>query len=124
MARHPQRSAELIELLAEARLQTRIDAFAVLTPPNPEHRELVRNISAPLLLVIGDSGAVSLETARELQTLNPQLRLEQIQNAGHGLPYDQPDRLEAAVRSFLRPVTVFSSAAERVPYPVRGVSRE
>ena len=75
--RHPQRSSEFIELLAQARLQTRIEAFDVLTPPNPEYHELVSAICVPMLLVIGDNGVVSLETARELQTLNPRLRVEQ-----------------------------------------------
>jgi N-formylmaleamate deformylase len=102
--RHPHRSSEFIELLAEARLQTRIDAFEVLTPPNPEYRELVSTIYVPILLVIGDNGVVSLETARELQKLNPRLRVEGIEDVGHGLPYDQPDRFEAVVRSFLRSV--------------------
>jgi N-formylmaleamate deformylase len=102
--RHPYRSSELIEILAEARLQTRIDAFDVLTPPNPAYHELVRGIYVPILLVIGGNGVISLETARELQNLNPRLRVEQIQDAGHGLPYDQPDRFEAVVRSFLRSV--------------------
>jgi N-formylmaleamate deformylase len=102
-ARHPQRSPEFIELLAEARLQTQMAAFDVLTPPSPEYRELVSGISVPILLVIGDNGAVvSLETAQELRNLNPGLRVEQIQDVGHGLPYDQPDRFEAVVRAFLR----------------------
>ncbi len=104
-AQHPQRSPELIELLAEARLQTHISSFDVLTPPNPDYHALMSAICVPILLVIGDNGAVvSLETARELQKLNPRLRVEQIQDAGHGLPYDQPDRFEAVVRSFLRSV--------------------
>jgi len=104
-ARHPHRSPEFVELLAEARLQTRIGAFDVLTPPNPQYRQLVSTIYVPVLLVIGDNGAVvSLETARELQGLNPRLRVEQIQDTGHGLPYDQPDRFEAVVTSFLRSV--------------------
>lgn len=102
--RHPHRSSELIELLAEARLQTRIDAFDVLTPPNPEYHDLVSTIHVPILLVIGDNGVVSVETARELQNLNPRLRVEQIQDAGHGFPYDQPNRFEAIVRFFLRSV--------------------
>ena len=100
--RHPHRSLEIVNLLADARLQTRIDAFDVLTPPNPDYRELVSAISIPILLVIGDNGVVSLDTARELQNLNPRLRFEQIPSVGHGLPYDQPDRLEAIVRSFMR----------------------
>src|SRR3546814_121694 len=36
--RHARRSLEIIELLARARLQTRISAFDVLVPPNPEYR--------------------------------------------------------------------------------------
>jgi N-formylmaleamate deformylase len=99
--RHPHRSSELITLLAEARLQTRIDAFDVLTPPIPEYHQLVSSICVPTLLVIGDNGVVSLETARELQNLNPRLRVEQIRDAGHGLAYDQPACFEAVVRRFL-----------------------
>jgi N-formylmaleamate deformylase len=103
--RHQRRSSEFIELLAEARLQTRIGTFDVLTPPNPEYQELVSAICVPILLVIADNGIVPLETARDLRNLNPRLRVEQIQDAGHGLPYDQPEFFEAAVRFFLRTVS-------------------
>src|SRR5262245_28339164 len=41
-ARHPRRSAELVEILAEARGSTCMAAFDVLTPPNPDYRDLVR----------------------------------------------------------------------------------
>jgi N-formylmaleamate deformylase len=76
-ARHAHRSAEIVELLTEARLKTRIGAWDVLTPPNPEYRQLVSTICVPILLVIGDAPVVSIETARELQNLNPRLRVEQ-----------------------------------------------
>jgi pimeloyl-ACP methyl ester carboxylesterase len=100
--RHAHRRPEFVELAAEARLKTRIGAFDVLTPPNPEYHQLVSTTYVPILLIIGDNGAVvSLETAQKLQKLNPRLRVEQIQNAGHGVPYDQPERFEAVVRSFL-----------------------
>ena len=102
--RHPHRRPEFVDLVAEARMNTRIRAFDVLTPPNPEYHRLVSAIYVPILLVIGDNGVVSLETARELQNLNPRLRVEQIQDAGHGLPYDQPERFEVVARSFLRSV--------------------
>jgi N-formylmaleamate deformylase len=103
-ARHAHRSSEIVELVTEARLKTRIGAWDVLTPPNPEYHQLVSTICVPILLIIGDAPVVSLETARELQNLNPRLRVEQIQGAGHGVPYDQPERFEAVVRSFLRSV--------------------
>jgi len=102
--RHPHRSSELLEHMADARLATRVSAFEVLTPPNPDYRELVSNIRVPILLVVGDAGVVSVDTAQELQKLNQRLRYEQIPEAGHGLPYDQPDCLAAAVQSFLRSV--------------------
>ena len=98
--RHPQRSSEVIERLADARLQTRMSAFDVLTPPNPDYRQLVGAITIPILIVIGDAPVVSVETAEELRRLNRRVQIEQIQDAGHGLPYDQPERLAAAVRCF------------------------
>jgi len=81
-----------------------MSAFDVLTPPNPEYRRLVGTISVPVLLVIGDVPVVSLETARELESLNPRVRIEQIQNARHGIPYHQPERFEAVVASYLKSV--------------------
>jgi N-formylmaleamate deformylase len=63
----------------------------------------VSTIPVPILLVVGDNGAVvSLEAARELQKLNPLLRVEQIPGAGHGLIYDQPERFAAVVGRFLQ----------------------
>jgi N-formylmaleamate deformylase len=100
--RHPHRSSELVELITDARLQTQIRAFGVLTPPNPDYRQLAGAMCVPVLLIIGDKGVVSVETARELQNLNSHLRYELIPDAGHGLPYDQPDRFATVVRSFLR----------------------
>jgi len=101
-ARHPHRSPEIIELQAEARLRTRMGAFEVLTPPNPAYRDVVRAIDVPSLLVVGDDPVVTLEMATELRSLNPRLRIEQVQDAGHGLPFDQPERLGEVVLSFLR----------------------
>ncbi len=101
-ARHPGRSLELVELQAEARLHTRLAAFEVLAPPNPDYREVVRAIDVPTLLVIGDAPVVTLEMATELRGMNPRVRIEQIANAGHGLPFEQPERLAEVVRAFLR----------------------
>lgn len=101
-ARHPRRSPEILELQAEARLATSPSAFEVLTPPNPAYRDVVRAIDVPTLLVIGDSPVVTLDMAIELRSLSPCLRIERIEDAGHGLPFDQPDRLAEVVLSFLR----------------------
>jgi N-formylmaleamate deformylase len=101
-ARHPHRALELVELQAEARLDTRLAAFDVLTPPNPDYRAVVRAIAVPTLLVIGDNPVVTLDMAAELRGLNPRVRIAQVANAGHGLPFEQPERLAEAVGSFVR----------------------
>ncbi|HEY8077811.1 MAG TPA: alpha/beta hydrolase [Labilithrix sp.] len=101
-ARHPHRALELLEVQAEARLQTSLDAFDVLTPPNPAYRDVARAIEVPTLLVIGDRTVVTLEMATALRAENPRIRIEAIQPAGHGLPFDQPERLAEVVASFLR----------------------
>jgi pimeloyl-ACP methyl ester carboxylesterase len=109
-ARHPHRSPEVLELLAEARLQTRMSAFDVLTPPNPGYRQLVRDINVPITLIIADAGVVSLDTARELQTINRRVRIEEIEGAGHGIPFDQPERFAAVVRhASVCPPTILGS---------------
>jgi pimeloyl-ACP methyl ester carboxylesterase len=100
--RHPQRQSDIVIRVSDARMKTRPCTFEVLTPPNPEYRRLVSSIVVPILLVIGDKGVVSLETAQELQSINPRLRIEQLQDTGHGLPYDQPELFAVAVKAFLR----------------------
>ena len=105
---HARRSSEIVDLITSARLQTRLSAFDVLTPPNPEYHQLVTSIDVPILFVIGDAGVVSFETAKELQSLNSHVRIELIQDAGHGVQYDQPERFEAVVRAFLSSVVASS----------------
>lgn len=63
---------------------------------------MVNAIDVPSLLVIGDSPVVTLEMATELRSLNPRLRIEQVEDAGHGPPFEQPERLGEVVVSFLR----------------------
>lgn len=101
--RHSRRSREVIELFAQARFQTSIRAFEVLTPPNPDYRQLIHSLAVPSLLVVGDVGSVVFpEVAAELAGLNQRLEVVQIKEAGHGIPYDQPDRFSAVVQTFLR----------------------
>jgi pimeloyl-ACP methyl ester carboxylesterase len=81
--RHPNRSPETLELFVLARLQTSMGAFDVLTPPNPDFKQLVSAIDVPSLLVFGDKGVVSSVVAEELQHINPRFQVEQIREAGH-----------------------------------------
>jgi N-formylmaleamate deformylase len=98
--KHPNRSSHTLELYARARLQTSLAAFDVLTPPNPDYKQIMHEIGIPSLLVFGDKGVVSA-AAKELQVLNPALKAEQIREAGHALHMDQPERFAAVVKAFL-----------------------
>ena len=101
-AKHRYRASVIIEHMIEARLQTSVNAFEVLVSPNTEFDELIRNIYVPALLVLGSEGIVSADTARDLHELNPDLEYKLIPDVGHGLPYDEPARLAAAVDAFLK----------------------
>jgi N-formylmaleamate deformylase len=55
-----------------------------------------------VLTVIGDrSPVVTLDMAMDLRHTNACLQLEVIADAGHGLPFEQPERLAAVVATFL-----------------------
>jgi len=102
--RHPNRSPETLELFARARLQTSMAAFDVLTPPNPDYKQLMSKIDIPSLLVFGNRCVVTSAVAEELQSINPRLQVEQIPEAGHSVHIDQPERFAVAVKSFLRSI--------------------
>ena len=108
--RHHNRSGEILELFARARLQTSMAAFDVLTPPNPDYKMLVSKIDVPSLIVFGDKGVGASVVVEELQLLNPILQAEQIQEAGHSVHLDQPERFATVVGSFIRSIgTVIDS---------------
>lgn len=102
--RHPHRSLEILTLLASARHQTSMNAFQVLTPPNPDYKQLISAINIPTLLVMGDTGVISSTVAKDLQSLNPRLQIEKIADVGHGLHYDQPEQFITIAQSFIRSI--------------------
>ena len=103
--RHPRRSAEMIALQRAAKFQTQISAFDVLKPPAPDYRQVVGAIRVPILLILaGAGGVVSRRAAGELRRLNPRVQIERFADAGHGIPFDQPECLAAAAARFLRPL--------------------
>jgi N-formylmaleamate deformylase len=105
--RQKHRSSELHELFAQARFQTSVYAFEILKPPNPDYNQLIKSLHLPTLLVFGDRGAViSPSEASKLAKLNQCLEIIQIQEAGHGLPYDQPVQFLATVKKFLKKIAL------------------
>ncbi|MBJ7450281.1 MAG: alpha/beta hydrolase [Parachlamydiales bacterium] len=100
--RNNHRSYELLELIAQARFQTSSHAFKILKPPNSDYTKLITTIDIPTLLIIGDNGAIITPAlASELARSNKRIRVEQIKDAGHGIPYDQPEHFASVVKDFL-----------------------
>lgn len=87
---HPNRPEELNKLFAEARLQTSINAFNILMPPNPEYRQIIKEIECPCLLLYGDRGIISNDQANDLRKINSLVTTIEIKNAGHSIYVDQP----------------------------------
>jgi len=70
-------------------------------------RAAVQRITCPALLITADTskGAItSAEQANDLKTLVPQLRVVNIENAGHNIRREQPERFLQCVKDFLRNV--------------------
>jgi len=99
-SKHRDRPEELLRHLAEARLRTSPKAFELLKPPNPDWRELIPGVCTPTQLLIADNGVVSIDTARELQSLNQLLIYDIVQGTGHGLPYDKPAEAASLISRF------------------------
>lgn len=77
--RHSHRLSEFWELFVQARFQTSMQAFEILTPPYPDYMQLINILNVPSLLIIGDEGVVvSPMLAAELARLNQRLRVTQI----------------------------------------------
>ncbi|QIG43073.1 alpha/beta hydrolase [Nocardioides anomalus] len=101
-SRHPHRSPEVRAAQVRARLDTAPAAFDVLRPPNPPYDELVAALDVPTLLVVGDAPVVTPDVAERLVALNPLVHVQEVADAGHGLPFDQPEQLVEAVLTFVR----------------------
>ena len=100
--RHPTRGREIIAAQCAARRRTSPAAFEILATLAPDYRQIVQSISAPILLVVGDvEPVVDGAVVGELRRVSPGIRVEEIVGAGHGVPFDQPERLASLVAAFL-----------------------
>ncbi|MCO6453069.1 MAG: alpha/beta fold hydrolase [Caldilineales bacterium] len=66
-------------------------------------RSRLSAISSPTLILVGDRDAtVPRRCADQLASGIPNARMQIVADAGHALPYDQPDEFVTAVEDFLR----------------------
>lgn len=69
----------------------------------PDARELLPRIAVPALVVVGSDDAVSPPAEmREIARQLPAARFEEIEDAGHLSPLENPSEVNAAIEQFLR----------------------
>ncbi len=89
---------------ADSKLRMSFNVLSILSADSHVPlRERISAITCPALLIIADTtlGAItSREQAHDLKTLVPQLKIKQIDNAGHSIRREQPARYLEIVRPF------------------------
>jgi len=89
---------------AQAKLDLRPAALAVMAKPRPPWREAFSRVRCPLLLIYADNALGSIvtpENAAEAARLNPMVRLVHIPGAGHNVRREAFPAFLEAVRAFL-----------------------
>ena len=100
----PERRPFREQQIAELREQGDEEKVAVVEAlrDRPDDRAVLASFAGPVLVVVGDSDEmVSVDAARALAESAPRGRLEVIEDAGHLVSLDQPDRFNAVLARFL-----------------------
>jgi pimeloyl-ACP methyl ester carboxylesterase len=100
----PERRPFREQQIAELREQGDEKKVAVVQAlrDRPDDRAVLASFAGPVLVVVGDSDEmVSLDAARALAESAPRGRLDVIEDAGHLVSLDQPDRFNAVLARFL-----------------------
>jgi pimeloyl-ACP methyl ester carboxylesterase len=83
-----------------ARMGEQVAAGGV--PEEYEAKITSQTVDVPTLVIWGEKDAVLLPTlTRGLSEWVPQLRVEIVEGAGHWVPYERPDEVNALIRSFI-----------------------
>jgi pimeloyl-ACP methyl ester carboxylesterase len=68
----------------------------------PDSRPGLAAISCPVLLIYGRADAITTwEHQQEMQSAIPDVRLEVVEDSGHMLPLERPEKVNALLRDFL-----------------------
>ena len=115
-AETPQWSDAELEPWADAKLRFSLNFFNRLSDPALDWPTLLRQVTCPALLIMGDPQAGALVTqqaARALKDHVPQLQIAHISGAGHSIRRYQFDRYLCVVRPFLAEVSARAAASTR-----------
>ncbi len=115
-AETPQWSDAELESWADAKLRFSLNFFNRLSDPGLDWSVLLRQVTCPALLIMGDPEAGALVTPQAALALKehvPQLQIAHIAGAGHSIRRYQFDRYLRVVRSFLAEVRARAADSTR-----------
>lgn len=104
---NPTWSEDELEPWLESKLQVSPNVLDYVGAPSIHWTEYVPAIRCPVLLLTGDTergGIVSVEVAKEVVALSPNVQVAHIPGAGHSIRREQFQPYMAAVRRFLQEV--------------------
>lgn len=94
------RTTQILQLLADARFQTSLNAFDILDPLHTDFTSIVKTLEMDTLLITGGEGAVVSDTlVNELIRLNIRIQVKNVKEAGHGIPFDIPEQLANSIKN-------------------------
>lgn len=102
--RNPNWLAEEVELWADAKVQVSPYVEQTFRQTEPLWQEVVRQITCPILLIVGDEEAGSVNTPQDVKAIAAVWREGQavtIDGAGHSVHYDRFEAYLAVVKTFL-----------------------
>lgn len=89
------------EIVRDQAVDDLIRAMRVLRD-RPDASDVVASFQGPFVLVVGaEDELLPVDEAREIVALAPRGRLEVVEDAGHLVNLDRPDRFNAILREFL-----------------------
>jgi pimeloyl-ACP methyl ester carboxylesterase len=96
--RRPFREHQIAELRADGDKVAVVEALR----DRPDDRSVLRDLTVPVLVVVGDSDAtIPVDAARELAECTEQGRLVVLEGAGHLVSLEQPDAFNRALVDFM-----------------------
>ncbi len=68
----------------------------------PPLREKLKNLKCPTLLIVGSLDSKFQEIAQQMALESKKIKIKSIENAGHNVHFEQPDKYADAIKSFLK----------------------
>lgn len=71
-----------------------------------DFRKMLKEIQVPILWIVGSEDPKYVQMSREIEKLNPKIQVHVIEDSGHRVIFDQPQKLGRKIKDFLLPLEI------------------